>query len=238
MKLKLGLIGRDQTIQPIDIGRWNNGINLMIMAHILIFVVYTAATSTGLFEVQVGELTIGDYVQRYLTLTGGEDQTLAGWVSGIAAYQFIHINPWELLVSMSTLWFFGHMLRSRLDEQKVLSLYLVTILVAAIAFVLSYYVFQVFTGRSTVMAGAFSGALGVATAATFLNRTHSIRVGRRMIPLWRIYVWGVLLPTALILKPSIAYVIVYIISIWVGGRYGQLMSNKLAPATMRINNSI
>src|SRR5690606_19157704 len=135
------------------------GLNILILVHVAFFLLYFVAKWMGWLNVQINESTIGNLVNDFLAIPGNANYI--GWFTGILIHQFVHISPWEVLLSMSVLGFFGHILQASIGERKVIILYLVTIVLSGIAFVLSHRIFQIFSGHGTIMEGAFAGALGV-----------------------------------------------------------------------------
>jgi len=220
MKIYLSETGRPETEQTLYIPGWKSEINVLILVHFAFFVIYALTRWLGWLDIPLNDGTIGDFVNYFFALPGDAKTTHAGWLSGILIHQFVHVSLFEFVISMSALWFFGHILKTLIGERKVIILYLATIVISAVAFILSHYVFKIFSGHGTIMEGAFAGALGVMTTTVAFFKSHQIRVfGRIFFQLWQIYAVVLLISLTLLFKPSIAYAIVYLSSIWIGGQY-------------------
>lgn len=229
MKIQLSLVGRQRAAVLVEapLGRGSK-INTLIWIHIAFFALYAIPWMFGWLHLPVGDGTIADFIDRFVALP---EPGMAAWPGGIITHQFVHFNPVELLLSIFALWFFGHLLSELVGEQKVIILYFATVLVSALVFVLSHYVFRVFSGHGAIMDGAFAGVLGVMTTTVILFRSHSIRVlGKTFVPLWQIYAAVIVVALALLFKPSIAYIFVYICSISFGIHYALRMLERVGDA--------
>lgn len=220
MKLYLSEIGSPETEQTIVVQGWRGAINTLVFIHIGFFLLFTIARMMDWMSAPWQEETLSEFVNHFLAISGNAPYSYFGWLSGILIHQFVHTDPLEFMFSVSMFWFFGHLLKARIGERNVIVLYLTTITLSGVVFIISHLVFRVFSGHGTVMDGSFAGALAVMTSAAVLLRPYQVRLGKMFIPVWQIY--AVILPIsiALLFKPSIAYVIVYVFSIWSGLRYG------------------
>ena len=221
MKIYLSIIGKPDSEKALEVPfTTNSGINMLITAHVLFFILYFAMRAVGLLDYPVLAGTIGDFVRDFLAIPGRTHTLHSGWISGIFIHQFVHFDPFELLLSTSVLWFFGHILQGLLGQRTVIMLYFVTVVLSATAFILSHYVFEIFSGHGTIMEGAFAGALGVMTTTVIFFRSHQVRVfGKIYFALWQIYAVVLLISLLFLFKPSMAYALVYVSSIWIGGQY-------------------
>lgn len=220
MKLYLSEIGSPETEQTVVVQGWRGAINTLVFIHIGFFLLFTIARMMDWMSAPWQEETLSEFVNHFLAISGNAPYSYFGWLSGILIHQFVHTDPLEFMFSVSMFWFFGHLLKARIGERNVIVLYLTTITLSGVVFIISHLVFRVFSGHGTVMDGSFAGAIAVMTSAVVLLRPYQIRLfGRMFVPLWQVYV--IILPSsiALLFKPSIAFVIVYVFSIWFGLQY-------------------
>ncbi len=227
MKIHLSIAGKSDSEQTIELSGWGSGINVLILVHSVFFLVLTAIQWIGWLDASVGEGTVRDFVNDLLVLSGHSKYAPVDWVSAILVHQFVHFSVPEFLLSMGALWIFGHILRALVGEGRVLALYLAAVIFSAIAFVLSHYIFQIFSGHGTIMEGAFTGALGIMTATVVLFRSYQVRLfGVMHIALWQIYGAILLISIALLFKPSMAYILAYLSSVWLGCRYAVILADR------------
>ncbi len=202
-------------------------INFLILAHLLLFVLYLAGSQSGLPDQSWLNSTLDDFIKYRLTVSSNLEDIAAQWGVGIFTYQFIHFSGGELLLSVSMLWLFGHILQSKIGTWRVILLYFGFSLLSALLFYASHLVFPIFSGPNTIMYGAFGGVLGVMSTTVFLYGKHRLQLNRRLSPaLWQIFAAGLLLSFVLVYENNMAYIIVYIGSIYAGCRYAQHVKAK------------
>ena len=209
MKLYLSTIGHPEREETLNINmHWRNPVNLLVLLHAGFFLLCTIAKLVG----------FTDSLRYALSLPG--DDVRVQMVAGLFTHPFVHFSAVEFLISMGALWLFGHILQSALPALKVMTLYWILTLLSAAAFLLSHFVFEIFSGRGALLEGAFPGVLGIVTVTMVLFRSHQLRFRNKFIPLWHIYVVVLIASFTTLLKPSFAYAMAYGASIWMGGQYG------------------
>lgn len=211
-----------------------NPINILISIHILFFVLYCALGYFGFLEYKINDgETIEQFIQSALGLSFYDTSWQYGLLS-VFTYQFVHTNFGEIMLSMIALWIFGHMVAKEIGASKVIFLYLICIVLSASVFILSHFVFTVFSGRC-VMEGAYPGALAIMTTSLIFYKSFQIRVYKNIsIPLWVICAVIILLSFVFVYKNSIAYILVYVCSVHIGYRFAV---NKLS-STVFTKNAI
>lgn len=227
MKIHLSIAGKSDSEQTIDMSGWKSGINVLVLIHTFFFLVFTVIQWAGWLDAPLSDGTIRDFVKEFFVFSRDSKYGPIDWMSAIVVYQFVHVSVVEFLLSMSVLWIFGHILRVLVGEGKVIVLYLVAVIFSGISFVLSHYIFEIFSGHSTIMEGAFAGALGVMTATVVIFRSYHVRFfGTISLALWQIYAAVLLISVALLFKPSMACILAYLSSIWLGCRYAINLTDK------------
>lgn len=208
MKIYMSTIGQPNSPKTLHIDlQWKKPVSVLILVHVGLSLLCFLAAGIG----------FGDTVRNALALSGGEIRPQM--LSGLLTYPFVHLSPIAFVISVGALWFFGSILQTIMPPTKVVFLYVVTTLLSGVAFLLSHFVFKVFSGYGVVMEGTFAGALGIMTAALVFFRNYQVRILNTNIPLWQIYTVTVILALVLISKPSLAYVLAYLAAIWFGGQY-------------------
>lgn len=199
--------------------RFNTGINMLILANILVFMTYTILHLTGFYA-------IDKLLHTRLILSSGIHE----WVPNawsILTYQFVHINIAELLISMSMLWLFGNVLQQEIGIKKVLLLYLLCSIAAAVTFLLSHAVLPVFSGYHGMFEGSFGAVAGVMTATITLFPRHCIKTGtHHEVPLVYIYAAVVCIGMLFICKHNMAHVLAYIACLYTGFKYAESIKKQ------------
>ncbi|GEP98260.1 rhomboid family intramembrane serine protease [Chitinophaga cymbidii] len=204
-------------------------LNLLILAHLILYFTYLVLGWVGTLEAPFGEGKVDDIFRHFLALSANANDALSNWSASLFTYQFMHFNFAELLISMSALWFFGHILKSRVGVTKVVVLYFIFAVISAVIFNIAHIIFPVFAGPGEIMDGAFGGVLGVMTIATSLYSKVRFRLNDRIQPaLWQIYAVVVLLSLFLVCKNNIAYILVYAAGIYLGARYASGLKGNTA----------
>lgn len=219
MKVYIGNIDHEDSEKAVHIPvRWNSEVNLLIYLHGILFLTWLAADLTGILSEPFNEGTLADFVKWSVALPG-PSRLSANWIGNLFTYQFVHFNLAEFVLSMSILWFFGHILASFIGERRVVMLYLITTIVAAVAFLFSHMIFPVFSG-DTIMEGAFAGALAVMTAVVVFLRSYTLRLFQKFsLSFPMIYILILIVSVPVIFKSSMAYVFLYAASICSGVKY-------------------
>lgn len=195
-------------------------INLLVFVHLLFFLLYSAMSWTGLLEQPLAGGTITEFIRTNLGLSYRMEEMRPHWWISIFTFQFVHSNFLELMLSMGLLWLFGHILKEKIGERKVVLLYFACTILSGIVFVLSHFVFRIFSAGTGMMEGAFSGTLGVMTATVIFNRSLRLRIqGKRFIPLWHIFAFGIAIFLIFFYQHNMAFILVFACSLYVGSRY-------------------
>ncbi|WP_119081073.1 rhomboid family intramembrane serine protease [Chitinophaga alhagiae] len=202
-------------------------LNLLIIAHLLLYAAYLALGWAGTLDAPLGEGKVDDLFRHFLPLSAHADDVVSNWSASLVTYQFIHSNFAELLISMTMLWFFGHILKSRVGAVKVVMLYFIFAVISALTFNIAHIIFPIFAGPGEIMDGAFGGVLGVMTVATSLYGKTRFRLSNRIQPtLWQIYAGVVLLSLFLVCKNNISDVMVYAVTIYLGARWASVLKRS------------
>lgn len=208
--------------------RFNTGINMLILANILVFMTYTILHLTGFYA-------IDEWLHHRLILSSALHEWAPN-VWSILTCQFVHINTAELLISMSMLWLFGNILQQRIGIKRILLLYLLCSVAAAVTFLLSHTVFPVFSGYHGMFEGSFGAVAGVMTATITLFPRHRIKVGTQYkIPLLYIYAGMVCIGMLFICKHNMAYVLAYIACLYTGFKYGEHIKKQRKVVPVKTN---
>ncbi len=198
----------------------NSEINLLVFAHLVFFLLYIAAEAVGLLEHPVSEGTVADFIRANLGLSYRIGELSSNWWISIFTFQFVHSDFLELMLSMGILWFFGHILKTHIGERKVVALYFACTVLSGIVFLASRLTFKIFSAGTGMMEGAFSGALGVMTAAVVFAGSSKWQVlGTRLIPLWHTSLIAVVLYLLFFYQHNMAYILVLACSIYTGYKY-------------------
>ncbi len=212
---------------PIEL---KTGINLLIILHLLLFILYSISGWTGLLQQPWADGTVDDFIRYYLAASSLPDGFQSHWLSSIFTYQFVHFSKGELLLSISMLWLFGHILQSKLGQIKTLMLYFMFVILSAIVFNLSHLIFPIFSGPGGIMEGAFGGTLGIMTITVFLYGKYRLHLSKNIhFPLWKIYVAALLLSFIFVYKHNIAYILVYVSSIYIATQYAEKIETVERP---------
>ena len=210
---------------------WKSRINQLIAFHFLVFLIYLVSGRTGLLESPLAGGTVSEFIRHSLDLSSRSQDLRAHWWSSIFTYQFVHFRAGELILSMSMLWLFGHILAGTLGMRRVIRLYFISVTVSAIVFILSHLIFPVFSGPNGVMEGAFGGVLGLMTVTVFLYGRHRLHIGHKLqVPLRTVYLAALFLSLILVYKHNIAYILVYVSAIYAGFRYAEIIKSEPVPA--------
>lgn len=195
----------------------STNINLLIIVHLLFFALYLFSGWKGLLGHYWSDGTLNAFVNYDLTAVYNIHNIKWQWFTSIFTYQFVHFTTGEFILSISMLWLFGNMLRNKIGSLKTILLYFAFVALSAIVFNISHWVFPIFSGPRGIMDGAFGGVLGLMTTTIFFYGKHQLYVNRNItFSLWKIYVVAILLSLIFVYKHNIAYIIVYISSIYMG----------------------
>jgi membrane associated rhomboid family serine protease len=195
----------------------STNINLLIVVHLLFFALYLFSGWKGLSGQYWSDGTLNGFVNYDLTDAYGLQNIKWQWFTSIFTYQFVHFTAGEFLLSISMLWLFGNMLRNKIGARRTILLYFAFVVLSAIVYNLSHLIFPIFSGRRGMMDGAFGGVLGIMTTTIFFYGKYQLRVNRNItLVLWKIYVVAILLSLIFVCKHNIAYIIVYLSSIYMG----------------------
>lgn len=206
-----------------------NKINILILAHLVTFALYNILGWIGSLNLPFGEETIDHFIKYMLALSSRAQDLHISWSTGIVTYQFIHFNIGEVILSLSMLWLFGHILQNRIGQSKVVILYFIFVTISAVIFNISHVIFPIYSGPSEIMDGAFGGVLGIMTTTVFLYGKSRIEISKgRHLQLWHVYVAAVLLSFLWVYKNNMAHILVYICNMYVGARYASVLKEKKA----------
>lgn len=207
--------------------RLSTNINLLIVVHLLFFALYLFSKWKGLPGQYWLDGTLNDFVNYDITAAYGLGDIRWQWFTSIFTYQFVHFTAGEFLLSISMLWLFGNILRNKIGSGRTILLYFTFVVLSAIVYNLSHWVFPIFSGIRGIMDGAFGGVLGIMTTTVFFYSKHQLRVSRNItFVLWKIYVAAILLSLVFVYKHNIAYIIVYASSIYMGIKGAEFIKNS------------
>jgi membrane associated rhomboid family serine protease len=200
-------------------------LNLLIVIHLLTFAVYIIVKLDGWLDQPVNGETVKEFIRHFFALSSRAQDFLSQWSISIFTYQFIHLNWGELLLSISMLWLFGHILQNKLAQSRIILYYFILVTISAIVFNLSHLIFPIYSGPGGRMEGAFGGVLGIMTTTVFFYGKIKFHIFRNLyLQLWQIYALAILLSLEVVYKNNIAYILVYICSIYIGIRYAIALS--------------
>lgn len=195
----------------------STNINLLIVIHLLFFALYLFSGWKGSSGQYWSDGTLNDFVNYDLTAVYSFQNIKWQWFTSIFTYQFVHFNTGEFLLSISMLWLFGNILRNKIGSRRTILLYFAFVVLSAIVYNLSHWIFPVFSGHKGIMDGAFGSVLGIMTTTVFFYGKYRLRISRNItVVLWQIYVVAILLSLVFVCKQNIAYIIVYASSIFMG----------------------
>lgn len=202
-------------------------INVLVFIHVLAFGVYMALWYGGLFPQFMDQDTLHYYTRDILAVSSRAQDLIFSWTTSLFTYQFIHRNAGELVLSVMMLWLFGHILQKKIGQLRVVAFYFILVILSAIVFNVSHLIFPIFSGPGGIMEGAFGGVLGVMTTAVYFYGRARLRVGKKLrFSVWQIYFAAILLSLVCVYKNNIAYILVYISSVWIGFRYARYIDEK------------
>lgn len=183
---------------------FKRGIQLLIMAHLTLFILAMSAASKN----------ITDFI-----LSSDIGSLSSHWWS-VMTYQFVHTEIHEFMLSMGALWFFGRILQKRAGCMAVLRLYAVSAVTGSAVFLLAHQIFPTFAGRNHMMEGAFISVLSIMTAtlATCGSR-YTLQFGGVSVLLWHVYLAVLATSLFLVYEHNIACILTYLAGIAVGFRY-------------------
>jgi len=205
----------------------STNINLLIVVHLLFFALYLFSRWNGLLSQYWSDGTFNDFVNYDLTSAYTIHNIKWQWFTSIFTYQFVHFKVGEFFLSISMLWLFGNILKNKIGSLKTLLLYFAFVTLSAMVFNISHWVFPVFSGSRGIMDGAFGGVLGIMTITVFFYGKHQLHVwGNMNFVLWKIYIIAILLSLIFVYKHNIAYIIVYVSSIYMGIKCAELIKKS------------
>jgi membrane associated rhomboid family serine protease len=195
----------------------NTNINFLIVIHMLFFALYLFSGHKDLLSQYWSDGTLNTFVNYEIPATYSLQRVNWQWFTSIFTYQFVHFNAGEFLLSITMLWLFGNLLREKIGSHKTILLYFAFVALSAIVYNLSHLLFPIFSGSRGIMDGAFGGVLGIMTTTLFFYGNHQLRLNSNIkLELWKIYVFALLLSLIFVYKHNIAYIIVYVSSIYMG----------------------
>ncbi|HRE52365.1 MAG TPA: rhomboid family intramembrane serine protease [Flavitalea sp.] len=202
-------------------------LNLLILLHTLFFAAYYIIDSNGMLASPLAGGTVGDHLRNTLAVSSRPQAWPFNWTTSVFTYQFVHLDAGELLLSVAMLWLFGHLLKKRAGEKKVVLFYFILSIMSALVFNFSHLVFPIFSGPGGFMEGAFGGALGVMTAGVMLCGNRQFRIGKHIrVNLWQVYFVALLISFMTVYKNNMAYVLVYAFNIYMGIKYARILENR------------
>lgn len=151
-----------------EFNKTNNALIQFILVNISVFVVVSLF---GLFGV--------DMVSSFLHLPSNiAELVLKPWT--VITYAFMHAGLFHLLSNMLGMYWFGRIIADLVGNSKLISLYFLGALVAAISFVLIYNVNPEFSNVNAYLVGASGAVFAISVAAATLvpdYRFHLIFIG-------------------------------------------------------------
>lgn len=226
MKIHISPINSTEPAKRVQIPvRWNSEVNILIYIHLFFLLCYLIASHTALIG---DELYLPEFIRHSIALPGASKES-THWFGNLFTYQFVHSSLVEFILSMSILWFFGHLLAAILGQRRVILLYLVSVVLSALAFLGSHIIFAIFSGNGMIMDGAFPGTLSIMTAAVAFMRDYRLQISKTFAPSF-LTIYCIILAISLpfIFKPSMAYIFIYISGIIIGFRYAISSRMKVA----------
>ena len=202
-------------------------LNILLLLHVLFFAFYYVLVWNGLLSFPWADGTVDDHIRRSLAVSSGAQSWPFRWTTSLFTYQFIHLSAGELLLSISMLWLFGHILKSRIGQWKVIAFYFMLAIVSALVFNFSHLVFPIFSDPGGFMEGAFGGVLGVMTTTVLLYGNHQFRIGRNIsFRLWQVYLIALLLSLIFVYKNNMACILVYVFNLYAGMKYARHLTRQ------------
>lgn len=202
-------------------------VNLLIIVHFLFFAYYLLSEWRGAADTYWSDGTLNDIV-NYNLQSSFELQQLK-WQSFTSAftYQFVHLTVGEFLLSISMLWLFGNVLRQRIGSARTVLLYFAFVVLSALVFAVSHWLFPVFSGPKGVLDGSFSAVLGIMTTTVFFYGKHELKIAPGLsCALWKIFVLAILVGLIFVYKHNIACIIVYVNGIYMGVKAAELLEGQ------------
>ena len=139
-----------------EFDKTNNALIQFILVNVSVFVVISLL---GLFGLGI----VGDYL--HLPSNLGE-LLLKPWT--VVTYAFMHAGIGHILMNMMGLYWFGRIIADLVGNSKLISLYFLGGVAAAIAFVLIYNLNPKFAGHYGYLVGASGSVFAIAVAAATL----------------------------------------------------------------------
>lgn len=94
----------------------------------------------------------------------------------LITFQFLHADPWHLIVNMMWLYFFGPMVEGRMGKMRFLAFYLICGLAGGGAFIAMWLVHFPRLDDASSLVGASAGIFGSMVAATYLAPGMRLRL--------------------------------------------------------------
>lgn len=204
-----------------------DNINLLILIHLLAFGLFIAFGGTSVIGHGFANEGLHDRARDFLALSARVQDIPHHWLMSLFTYQFIHFRLGEVLLSVSMLWIFGHILTRRIGQYRVIVYYFALVVLSAIVFNIAHILFPVFADPSGILDGAFGGVLGIMTTAVVLyGRLRFSFGGSIRFQLWQLYAAAVLLSLIVVCKDNMAYLLVYAFGIYAGVAYGRRLQRS------------
>jgi len=205
----------------LPVGLQDN-INLLILIHLLAVGLFVAFGGTSLIGHGFANEALHDRARDFLALSARVQDIPHHWLTSLFTYQFIHFRLGEVLLSVSMLWIFGHILTRRIGQYRVIVYYFTLVVFSAIVFNIAHILFPIFADPSGILDGAFGGVLGIMTTAVVLYGRLVFSFGRSLrFQLWQLYAAALLASLAVVCKDNMAYLLVYAFGIYCGVAYGR-----------------
>lgn len=226
-----------RTVRPLELpfGLYDN-INLLIFIHLAVFGLFVLFGGASFVGHHFADQAFHERLRDFLGLSSRLHDLEHHWLIGLFTYQFVHFHLGELLLSVSMLWLFGHILQRRIGQYRVILCYFALVLATALFFLIAHLVFPVFSQPGGVLDGAFAGVLGIMTTVVMLYPKLRLRFGKSAwVHLWQIYGAALLLSMVFAWKNNLAYIIIYVSGIYLGASYGRYLKGRPSPRNRTIS---
>lgn len=197
-------------------------INILILIQVFLFVANFLVgwlTETGMYNLS--------YLQSLSAISINHQQPF--YKGSIFIHQFIHTSLAALFLNTLTLWVFGHLLKQQIGDRDVVINYLLGSLLASAVYIVSHYVFQVFSGHAS-LEGSYGGSLTLIAASTVFFRNRLVSLLNVSVPFWKASMSAIGLNFVLQYQNNIAFILITIACVYFGVRYAarqtQLFSQK------------
>jgi membrane associated rhomboid family serine protease len=171
------------------IGYSGDPLTLLIVINLTVFIGFMLIKVMYYFG-QSPMTTYYTEILDWFTLPASLDKLISRpWT--IISHMFLHDRVWHVFGNMIWLWVFGYILKDLIGDKKIVPIYIYGGLAGALAYVLAFNTFSVFSGTLPVATalGASAAVMGIAVATTTVAPNYRIfPMLNGGIPLWVITV--------------------------------------------------